>query len=135
MSNIPRFWRNLRSRYNLTGTKCLNCGEIYFPPRNFCPKCRRMSRLEEASLNGRGEVLTYTIIHAAPGGFEVQAPYIMAIVQLEEGPRLTTQIVDCEPDEIKIGMKVERVFRKIQEDGEAGLIYYGYKFKPVEDSR
>ena len=44
---------------------------------------------------------------------------------------LTTQIVDCEIDDVKIGMMLKSVFRKIQEDGEAGLIHYGYKFKPI----
>lgn len=130
--SIPRFWRNIKSRYNLIGTKCLNCGSTYFPPRNFCPRCRRRSRLEEVKLKGMGEILTYTVIHSAPEGFDAQAPYIMAIVKLAEGPCLTTQIVDCEPDEVKIGMKVKSVFRKIQEDGDAGLIHYGFKFKPTE---
>ena len=129
--SIPRFWRNIKGRYNLIGTKCLNCSEIYFPPRNLCPRCRRMSKIEEFKLQGRGEVVTYTVIHAAPEGFHAQTPYIMAIVKLDEGPSLTTQIVDCDINEIEIGMKVEAVFRKIQEDGNAGLIYYGYKFKPI----
>lgn len=131
MSDIPRFWRSIKSRYNLIGVKCMKCGEVYFPPRNVCPKCRRMGKLEDIKLRGIGEVLTYTIISAPPEGFERQVPYIMAIVKLEEGPKLTTQIVDCELDEIKIGMKVRSVFRKIQEDGDPGLIHYGYKFKPI----
>ncbi|MEE8168481.1 MAG: Zn-ribbon domain-containing OB-fold protein [Candidatus Hydrothermarchaeales archaeon] len=129
--SIPRFWRNLPSRYNLIATKCLNCNNVYFPPRKFCPKCRRQSKLEETKLSGRGEVLTYTIIHAAPVGFESQSPYIMAIVKSEEGPAFTTQIVNCESSDVKIGMKVERVFRRIQEDGDAGLIHYGFKFQPA----
>jgi len=131
-SNIPRFWRNLKSRYNLIGTKCLNCEEVHFPPRHFCPKCRRLSRLEEFKLEGRGEIVTYTVIHTHMQGFEGQIPYVLAIVELSDGPRLTTQIVDCEIGEVKAGMKVKSVFRKIQEDGEAGLIHYGYKFKPIK---
>ncbi len=130
-SNIPRFWRNLKSRYNLVGTKCTNCEEIHFPPRHFCPKCRRLSKLEEFKLEGRGKIETYTVIHTAMDGFEGQIPYVLAIVKMPEGPRLTTQIVDCEIEDVKIGMKVKNVFRKIQEDGEAGLIHYGFKFKPA----
>jgi len=133
MSNIPRFWRNIRSRYNLVGAKCLNCNEVYFPPRNLCPKCRRMSKIEEFKFSGKGEILTYTVIHSAPLGFEGQVPYVMAIIQLDEGPKLTAQIVDCDPEKVRIGMRVEKVFRKIREDGEAGLIYYGYKFRPVDE--
>lgn len=131
-SNIPRFWRNLKSRYNLIGTTCLNCGDIHFPPKHFCPKCRRLSRLENFKMRGQGEIVTYTVIHTAMEGFEWQIPYVLAIVKLADGPMLTTQIVDCEIEEVKVGMKVKSVFRKIQEDGEAGLIHYGYKFKPVE---
>jgi len=132
MSSIPRFWRNIKSRYNLLGTKCLNCNQVYFPPRSFCPRCRRKSKITEYKLEGKGEVLTYTTIHAPPEGFGTQAPYIMAIVKLNDGPKITTQIVNCSPEEIKIGMKVEAVFRKIKEDGSSGIIHYGYKFQPVK---
>ena len=133
MGSIPRFWRNMNSRYNLIGKRCTRCGEIYFPPRNFCTRCRRRGELEEVQLSGRGEVVSYTVIRTPPEGFERQAPYVMALVRLDEGVMLTTQIVDVSPEEVEIGMRVESVFRKIQEDGEAGLIYYGFKFKPAEE--
>lgn len=58
-------------------------------------------------------------------------PYILAIVKLEEGPKLTAEIVDCEIDEVKIGKEVGAVFRKIVEKGPHGVIQYGYKFKLV----
>jgi hypothetical protein len=129
--SIPRFWRSIKSRYNLIAIKCLNCGRVYFPPRAICPECRRKSRLEKIKLRGKGRVLSYTVIHSPPVGFENKGPYIMAIVKLDEGPCLTTEIVDCEQRDMKIGMQVERVFRKIREDGESGLIHYGFKFKPA----
>ncbi len=131
--SVPRFWRNLPSRYNLMGTRCVTCESIYFPPRNFCPSCRRQSKLEKEKLAGRGEVETYTIIHTASQGFEKQVPYIMAVIKSEEGPSFTSQIVNCKPDDMKIGLKVEKVFRKIQEDGDAGLIHYGFKFQPTKE--
>ena len=130
MISIPRFWRNQKSRYNLTGSKCTNCGETYFPVRPTCPRCRRASKLEEVHLSGTGVIETFTVIHTPAPGFEFQTPYIMAVVKLDGGPMLTTQIVDVEPEDVKIGMRVEKVFRKIQEDGEGGLIYYGFKFRP-----
>ncbi|GBE54163.1 MAG TPA: Zn-ribbon domain-containing OB-fold protein [Euryarchaeota archaeon] len=129
--SIPRFWRNIKSRYNLIGKQCKSCKSIYFPPRNFCPKCRRIGELEDYKLKGNGEVVTYTIIRTPPDGFDMVSPYIMGIVELEEGPMLTTQIVDADVNEIYIGMPVKRVFRKIGEDGDAGLIYYGFKFRPA----
>jgi scaffold protein (connect acetoacetyl-CoA thiolase and HMG-CoA synthase) len=129
--SIPRFWRNIKSRYNLIGTRCTRCNGTYFPLRNFCPNCRRMSKLEKVSLSGKGEVVTYTVIHSASEEFDKQTPYIMAIIKLDDGPSLTAQIVDCSISDVKIGTRVKSVFRKIQEDGEAGLIHYGYKFKMV----
>ena len=59
------------------------------------------------------------------------APYVLAIIQLDEGPRLTAQ-VDCKPEEIYIGMRVKAAFRKILEEGEDGIIHYGTKFIPEE---
>lgn len=131
-SGIPRFWRNTQSRYNLMGAKCSTCDQIHFPPRVMCPTCRRLGKIDPVKLNGKGKVATYTVIHTAPEGFDKQTPYIMAVVKLDDGPSLTTQIVDCDPEEMEIGMKVKSVFRKIQEDGEAGLIHYGFKFKPED---
>lgn len=85
--------------------------------------------MQELKLSGKGEIVTYTIIHAGPENFKEQVPYPIAIIKLEEGPQLTAQIVDCDIDDVKIGMKVESTFRRIQEDGYTGAIYYGYKFK------
>ena len=85
--------------------------------------------MKDIKLSGKGEVVTYSIIHVAAEAFEEQVPYPIAIIKLEEGPHLTAQIVDCDINDVKIGMKVESTFRKIQQDGSTGAIYYGYKFK------
>lgn len=131
---VPRFWREIPQRYNLIGNQCGVCNRVYFPPRESCPYCRRksMDKMENVKLSGKGKIVTYTIIHVAPEQFEGQAPYPIAVIQLDEEPRITAQIVDCDVDDIKIGMKVKSTFRKIQEDGYIGAIYYGYKFKPVK---
>ena len=55
-------------------------------------------------------------------------PYCIAIIELDEGPRVTSQIVDCEPEFVKPGMKVKSVFRKLGEDSESGILHYGTKF-------
>ncbi len=88
--------------------------------------------MKETKLSGKGEVITFSIIHVAPEDFEEQVPYPIAIVKLDEGPQVTGQIVDCELSDVKIGMKVEATFRRIKEDGYTGAIYYGYKFKKSE---
>jgi uncharacterized OB-fold protein len=128
---VARFWREIPQRYNFMGNRCENCGQVFFPPRESCPTCRRKSigKMKDIKLSGKGEVITYSIIHVGPSGFEEQTPYPIAIIKLEEGPQVTAQIVDSPLEEIKIGMKVESTFRKIQQDGYTGAIYYGYKFK------
>lgn len=130
---IPRFWREIGSRYNLIGTKCGNCGKVDFPPRAICPECGRKSvgRMERIRLGGKGAVVTYTVIRDAPAQFEMQKPYVMAIVEMDEGVRLTTQIIDVRPEEVKIGMRVQAAFRKLGQENDAGVIHYGYKFRPA----
>ena len=130
---VPRFWREIPQRYNLIGNQCGVCDMIYFPPRESCPICRRKSidKMKNIKLKGKGKIVTYSIIHDAPEEFGGQEPYPIAIIELDEGPCITAQIVDCKVEDVKIGMKVESTFRKIQEDGYIGAIYYGYKFKPV----
>lgn len=78
---------------------------------------------------GRGKIYSFTEVSAPPVGFELEVPYVLALIELEEGPLVTSQIVDCKASDVRIGMPVEMVFRKIQEDGEEGLIHYGYKFR------
>ncbi len=130
---IPRFWREIPSRYNLLGSKCGNCGALDFPPRSVCPRCGRRSvgKMQKFRLTGKGKVVTYTVIHDAPKDFDMMKPYVLGIVELDEGVRLTSQIIDVEPGEVKIGMPVEVAFRKLGEEGDAGVIHYGYKFRPV----
>jgi len=82
-------------------------------------------------LNRNGELLTYTIIRVPPSQFKDESPYAMGIVELEGGGRINTQIVDCDFDQIKVGMKLRIEFRKIQAEGEAGVIGYGYKCVPT----
>jgi uncharacterized OB-fold protein len=83
------------------------------------------------SLSGRGTVYSYTTVYDTPAGFEEQAPYTLALVQLDDGPMLTAQLTDLGDTTPEIGMPVEMVTRKLRTDGEKGVIIYGYKFRPV----
>lgn len=132
MSAVPRFWRRIPNRYNLIGTKCNSCDSIFFPPRSVCPECRRIGKLEDYELSGKGEVVTYTHIRVPQEGFEEETPYTLVITELEEGPRIMGQITDAEPEEVEIGDKVEVAFRHVGEEGEKGIIYYGYKFRLID---
>ena len=132
MSNIVRTWRHIQQRYNLIGSKCTNCDGVYFPPRVICPKCRRKGIIENIQLKGKGKIHSFSIVETPTDEFKTIAPYAVAIVELEEGARLTSQLVDCDLDTLEIGDPVEMVFRKVREDGEDGVISYGFKFKPVK---
>lgn len=126
--SLSLVWRKYPQRYRLVGTKCLTCGTHFFPPRDFCPKCRRKGEIVEHKMKGIGKIHSYTIVRVPQEGFELETPYILAIVELEEGPKLTTQICDIKLEEVSIGMPVKVTFRRICEDGNSGIINYGYKF-------
>ena len=128
-SSVPLTWRSRRSRYALIGNRCSSCNTTYFPPRAICQKCRRKGKLGETALSGLGEVVSFTIIKSPPKGFESQAPYIIGIIKLDEGPTTAAQIINS--DNIDVGKRVKMVFRKNFEDGEGGLLQYGFKFEVI----
>jgi uncharacterized OB-fold protein len=125
-----RYWREIPQRYRLEAAKCSGCGKISFPPRSRCPKCGK-TEFEKEILPDEGTVVTFAVVHVAPPQFSEQTPYAVGIVELENGVRITTQIVDCPPSEMKIGQKVKIEFRRVQADGEAGVLCYGYKCVPA----
>ncbi len=135
--SIARFWRETPRRYNLGGSKCTMCGTAYFPPRSVCPTCAHhresIEKMVPFQLSGDGEVFSYSIVHEAAEGFEMQVPYVLALVRTVEGPVLTGQIVDLDLRDIRIGLKVRATFRKLREEGKAGVIHYGYKFAPADE--
>jgi len=92
----------------LKGTHCKSCNSTYFPPRAECIKCLAPeSDMEWVDYSGKGKILTYTTIHAAPTGFENKAPYIIVVVDLEEGGRLLALFEDDAENEDKIKLDTE----------------------------
>jgi len=81
-------------------------------------------------MSGRGTVYSYTTVYDPPAGFEAYAPYPVALVKLDEGPMVTAQLTDVGADDVRIGMPVEMVTRKLSEQGDEGIIQYSYKFRP-----
>lgn len=128
--SVPRFWRKIPQRYNLIGTQCTSCQSTFYPPRAFCPDCRRAGEIVPYRFEGKGEVVTFTVIRSASEAFEQQTPFVLAIIRLDEGPLVTAQIVVEDPGEARIGMRVRSVFRRIGSEGESGVIHYGTKFVP-----
>lgn len=132
--SVPLYERTVAQRYALWGVKCTACGKVLFPPREVCPACGATSGLAPTKLSGNGTVYAVTAIAGggAPPEFEWQAKavgkYPVALVQLDEGPRIIAQIADIEPSQVTIGMRVKAVLRRIYE--EEGVVRYGYKFAP-----
>jgi uncharacterized OB-fold protein len=129
-----RFWRENPSRYNLKAIRCGNCGKVFFPPRAVCSVCHRKSigKMECMNLKGEGEVYSFTVVHEAPSQLEMLKPYVVVMVKMDEGVMLTSQLIDTDAPDVKIGMRVRTTLRRIGEDGPGGVIYYGYKFAPIK---
>ncbi|MFH1785462.1 MAG: Zn-ribbon domain-containing OB-fold protein [Candidatus Micrarchaeota archaeon] len=130
--SIPLTWRRIPERYRMIGVTCKTCNSAYFPKRTICPKCRRKGDVHEVQFAGTGKVYSFTEVSAPPDGFEDQIPYVLAIIELDEGAKITGQIVDAHKKDVTIGSRVEKVFRVIQRDDPEGLIHYGFKFKLTE---
>lgn len=126
--NVPRHWRLENQRYSLVGEVCNNCGARLFPPRDVCPECSRPA-YEPFVFSGKGKVYSYSTVYQVPAGYEEFAPYTVALVELDEGPLVAAQLTDVDQDDLEIDMPVEMVTRKLREEGEDGLIVYGYKFR------
>ena len=130
---VSRHWRLKSERYSLVGEECPSCGVKLFPPRDVCLECSAPAK-ELYTFTGLGEIYSYSTVYEAPKGFDAYTPYIVALVKLDEGPIVTAQLTDIDSDELQIGMKVEMVTRKLRDDGDEGMIVYGYKFRPSVDA-
>ena len=108
-----RGWWEALARHELYLQRCRDCGRRRLPPRALCPACLSAA-VEWVRAAGRGTVYTFTVTYQnqAPG-FREALPYVLAIVELAEGPRLMTNIVGCAPDAVRIGMPVEVVFTDV----------------------
>nr|MDO8100136.1 Zn-ribbon domain-containing OB-fold protein [Candidatus Njordarchaeota archaeon] len=127
----PMLWREIPQLYRLIGLKCKKCGYINFPRMgSICLKCGSSEGFEDHQISRRGKVVTFTVEHVMPPGFEI--PTIMAIVDTDDGARLMVSMTQAKPEEVKIDMPVELVFRRF---GEAdGLLRYGFRAKPIKES-
>ncbi len=108
--------------------RCPNCGAHQFYPQSSCRRCLS-DDLEWLDAKGKGTIYSYTIIHRAPRRtFEPDVPYTVALVDLDEGCRMMSNIVDVSPEEVRVGMQVEVVFEAITP--EISLP----KFRPIQSS-
>jgi len=108
-----RPWWEALQRRELYIQKCRDCGDLRFHPRAQCTSCLS-PRTEWVRCSGRGRVYTFTTTYQNPApGFRESLPYIMAWVELDEGVKMLTNVVECRPEEIKIGMPVEVVYEDV----------------------
>ena len=107
------YWEGT-ARGELLLQRCVACATPYFPPQPFCPACSS-DDVEVVRAAGSGTLHSYVITHLAAPGFE--APYVLAVVELDEGPRLLTNLVDVEPDPdaLVLDTPVEVVFEPVGE--------------------
>jgi len=109
------FW-DAAAQNQLTIQRCQDCKAWVWTPRPSCNECGS-ERVEWTPMSGQGEVYSFTVIRqvvgrAASKAFEPDIPYVVAWVDLEEGPRLITNIVQCPAESVKLGMKVSVVFEQ-----------------------
>lgn len=112
----------------LIGSRCGHCNITFFPRRKFCNKCFQHDKISEVALSKSGILYTYTTVYRGRPNFKV--PYAIGFVDLKEGVRIFAQLFDVAPEELKIGMEMELVFRNMTGvSGEEESLVYG--FKPV----
>ena len=125
--NAP-YWEYARE-HQLRMQKCANCGHIRFPVSIVCPRCHSLET-EWTRLSGKGKVYSYVIYHQAyHPAYKDDIPYVVAIIQLDEGPRMESNITDCRMEDLRVGMPVELYFDDVTEDVSLP------KFRPAEGGK
>ena len=102
--SIP-FWEGIADGV-LRVQRCGACGRHVFYPRAVCPYCDA-SELDWVDASGRGQVHSFTVVHRAPPDYRDEVPYVVALVELDEGVRMMTRIVDVEPAGVRVDLPVE----------------------------
>lgn len=105
--------------------RCDDCGTVIWYPRAHCPACGSQ-RTSWSEASGKGAVYTFTVVYRCDvEAFRDCVPYVVAYVELEEGPRVMTNIVDCEPELVAVGMSVNVVFH---DTGNGNAVF---RFRPA----
>lgn len=117
----------------LIGSRCLSCGELYFPrkKRGLCIHCQRRS-LEDIKLSGKGKIASFTVVEQAPAGgfYKGSVPYAYGAVHLLEGVELYS-LFTGNLDDLRVGMDVQMVIEELFDDDEGNAIIT-YKFTPTK---
>lgn len=109
------FWDGL-TRRELLVQQCDSCHRYWFPPSNRCQHCWS-ERFAWRQVSGRGRLYSFTVFHRAYAAeLADQLPYVVGVVALEEGPRLITNVVGCDPADVRVDMPVEVVFDDVTDE-------------------
>jgi uncharacterized protein len=118
------FWGSVR-RHAMELQRCDRCGAFRFIPSERCPCGSGASTWTQIA--GTGEVYTYTVVHRAPTpAYQAEVPYVIVHVTIDEGPRLISNLIGCDPEGVGVGMAVQLVY----EDVTPELTLY--KFAPAD---
>ena len=119
------FWDAVK-RHELMLPKCKACGQLHYFPRPFCPHCFSWD-LEWVRCSGKGKLYSFLINHRPAPGFEEETPYVIAVVELDEGPRMLSNLIDIEPtpEAVQVDMPVEILFQDVNEETTM------FKFRPA----
>ena len=119
------FWDAVK-RHQLLLPKCKACGQLHYFPRPFCPYCFSWD-LDWIQCSGNGKLYSYVINHRPAPGFEEETPYVIAVVELDEGPRMLSNLIDIEPtpEAVQVDMPVEILFQDVNEELSM------FKFRPA----
>ena len=118
------FWQGAKE-HQLRLQRCDGCGAFRFIPKEVCPSCASVLATW-TPVSGVGNVYSYSTVHRGTGAaFQEDLPFIVVMVELIEGPRIISHLIDCAPDQVQIGMPVVVVFEDVTT--EVSL----YKFRPA----
>lgn len=102
------FW-DAAAEGRLVLPRCMSCETVIWYPRTFCPRCHTEG-VEWVDASGEGTVYSFAITRKGDGPWREVAPYVLAYVELDEGPRVLTNIVDCDVDAVSVGQRVKVTF-------------------------
>lgn len=119
------FWDALR-RHQFSLQKCEACGALRFIPTEICAQCCSQD-WSWTPVSGKGRVYTYTVVHRGPTpAYQADAPYVIAHVELDEGPRVISNLVGCDPATVRVGMPVEVIYQDVTSE------WTLFKFAPAK---
>jgi uncharacterized OB-fold protein len=121
---IEEYEKNIQAGH-YRAYKCVECGTVLALPAGTCYGCGS-SNMEWADVSGKGKLIAFTVIHVAPDEFAEETPYYVAIVELDEGSRISTRLSGFDPlkpEEVKLGIPLALTYEK----GKSGKTYLAFK--------